>query len=341
MSNGHSNPSTWDDYERRGSPARTGSLSTSDGRHISFDQNNHNHLGQSPRTEASDGLHVRRRRSVTTKSTECLPSSGRKKKVFTDKTIGRPRSSVTNRLSALGDVGGVNSIRSFTRSWQRAAGFTEVIPQRPSFVFALDQEPIGAHDGLPYGRSADDELGASYGGPPPRVSLLRQHLEASSPEFAVRDDSPEPSGPTEAQPLLAHLDHRRSSAGGGGGSFHERERKALDNELRRTFSISSSSRGTPSSIFAVPPQLATPDIVGSYGSFRDYGTVASEDGELRSGSSMAEAGEMWRQQQTSGNVPDGGAPPILLKEVEQEDGKIVLTVKGQSTLPQTIFNSIK
>lgn len=216
-----------------------------------------------------------------------------------------------------------------------------MIPQRPSFVFALDQEPIAAHDGIQYGRRGDEEqLGASYGGgsgaPTPRVSLLRQHLEASPPEFAIRDDSPEPSGPSEAQPLLGHhLGHRPSA-----GSFHERERKALDNELRRTFSISSSSRGTPSSIFAVPPQLATPDIVGSYGSFRDYGAVSSEASELGR-SSMADAGEMWRQQQTSGNVPDGEAPPIFLKEVEQEDGKIVLTVKGQSTLPQTIFNSIK
>lgn len=56
---------------------------------------------------------------------------------------------------------------------------------------------------------------------------------------------------------------------------------------------------------------------------------------------MAEAGEMWRQQQMSGNAPDGEGQPILVKEVEQEDGKFVLTVKGQSTLPQTVFNSIK
>lgn len=56
---------------------------------------------------------------------------------------------------------------------------------------------------------------------------------------------------------------------------------------------------------------------------------------------MAQAGELWRQQQQAGgNVPDGEHPRILVKEVEQ-DGKIVLTVEGQSTLPQTIFNSIK
>lgn len=254
------------------------------------------------------------------------------------------RSSVSNRLSGLGDVGGVNSIRSFARSWQRAAGFAEVIPQRPSFVLAPDQAPIGAHDAIHHGSVRDEEASAgSFGASSaPRVSLLRQHLEESSPgahDIAVRDDSPDPSstgtGPSEAQPLL----------GGGAGhfrlgrhpsstaSFRERERKALDNELLRTFSIGS-SRGTPSSIFAVPPQLATPDIVGSYGSLADYGSVASEDEGLGR-SSMAQAGEMWRQQQRR------GAQPILVKEVEQEDGKIVLTVKGQSTLPQTIFNSIK
>lgn len=246
------------------------------------------------------------------------------------------RSSVSNRISALGDVGGVNSIRSFARSFQRAAGFTEVIPQRPSFVFAPDQAPIGAHDGIPYGRG--EESGTSYGAFAPRVSLLRQHLEASaSTENSPREDSPGPSG--EGQPLLGnHLSLGRHSST---GSFRDREQKALDGELRRTFSIGS-SKGTPTSIFAIPPQLAAPDIVGSYGSFRDYGAISSEDDDgYGDNSSMSQAAEMWRQQQLSGNVPDGETPPILVKEVEQDDGKIVLTVKGQSTLPQTIFNSIK
>lgn len=235
-------------------------------------------------------------------------------------------------------MGGVNSIRSFTRSWQRAAGFTEVIPQRPSFIFAPDQEPIGTHDGIPYGRQTigdDVETGTSG----PRVSLIRQHLEAGSvpSEHAIRDDSPEPSRAGETQPLLQRPGREASVS-----SFRDRERKALDSELflRRTFSVSSSD--TPGSIFAGPPQL---DILGgSYGSYRSYGTglAGDEDEEdFGRGASMAQAGEMWRQQQRSGNAPDGETQPILVKEVEQEDGKIVLTVKGQSTLPQTIFNSIK
>lgn len=37
-------------------------------------------------------------------------------------------------------------------------------------------------------------------------------------------------------------------------------------------------------------------------------------------------------------MPDGERPPLLVKEVEQ-DGKLVLVIDGQSTLPQTVFNS--
>lgn len=244
-------------------------------------------------------------------------------------------------------MGGVNSIRSFARSFQRAAGFPEVIPQRPSFVFAPDQAPIGAHDGI-YGRAGGEETGASYGASAPKVSLLRQHIEASASSAAhvsgdevSRGGSPGPSG--EGQPLLGHNNGHHLGLGlhSSTGSFRDREQKALDGELRRTFSIGS-SRGTPTSIFAIPPQLAAPDIVGSYGSFRDYGAISSEDDDgYGDTSSMSQAAELWRQQQISGNVPDGETQPILVKEVEQDDGKIVLTVKGQSTLPQTIFNSIK
>lgn len=243
------------------------------------------------------------------------------------------RSSVSNRLAAVADVGGVNSIRSFTRSWQRAAGFTEVIPQRPALVFAPDQEPLGAHDGVQYGRRDEDA-----GPVAPHMSLLRQHLEAT-PGSAIRDDSPEP-GASETRPLLLPDSH--SSAGGSfrGGGSHERKGGggADGDQLRRTFSISSGTSNAQS-IFAIPPQLAAPDIVGSFGSFRSYGTVVSDDSYGRE--SMAHAAEAWRQQQAAGNAPDGETQPILVKEVEDRDGKIVLTVEGQSTLPQTIFNSTK
>lgn len=236
------------------------------------------------------------------------------------------RSSVTNRLAALTEIGGVNSIRSFTRSWQRAAGFQEVIPQRPAFVLAPDQAPIGAAEGLQYART-DIEAGQQG---TVRSSLLRQQVEASLPnESGFRSESPEPGA--------SHSPQRQPN----GGNYREREAKALENELSQAFRVGSAA--TSDSIFAIPPHLATPPIIGSYGSTPDYGTIRT----LRhapsniSRASLDQASILWQEQQETGvNVPDGEIPPILVKEVEQ-DGKIVLAVEGQSTLPQTVFNSIK
>lgn len=53
---------------------------------------------------------------------------------------------------------------------------------------------------------------------------------------------------------------------------------------------------------------------------------------------MAHAAQLWREQQDKSYVTVDDRPPLIVKEVEQ-DGKILLVVEGQSTLPQTIFNS--
>jgi vesicular inhibitory amino acid transporter len=86
------------------------------------------------------------------------------------------------------------------------------------------------------------------------------------------------------------------------------------------------------SIFAIAPHLATP-LAGSYGT--SYGTLQSALSE----SSMIHAGNLWRQQQAdAAHIMEGEREPLFVKEVEQ-DGKVILVVDGQSTLPQTIFNS--
>ena len=211
-------------------------------------------------------------------------------------------------LNSLAQVGGVNSIENFARSWQRAAGFLEVTPQRPSFVLSADQEPHrGEDDAIQYGRTD-----AEYGGIP-GTSLLRAHLESSSPEDVIDDDTFTDSEPTTPQPPLTRNDS---------------ERKLLGGDLTST---QGSVRGRES-IFAIAPHLATP-LAGSYGT--SYGTLHSPLNE----SSMVHAGQLWRQQQAVGaNPPAGERDPLIVKEVEQ-DGKIVLVVAGQSTLPQTVFNS--
>lgn len=218
------------------------------------------------------------------------------------------RSSIAMRLDSLAHVGGVNSIANFANSWTRAAGFIEVTPHRPSFILSADQEPYREEeDTIQYGRT-DVEHGRV-----PRTSLLRAHLDASSsPEQAIDDESVAPeaeSHPTTPRPL----GHRES------------ESKRLGND---SINIQSSVRSN--SIFAIAPHLATP-LSGSYGT--SYGTLRSSMNE----SSMQHAGQLWRQQQESAKA-EGDREPILVKEIEL-DGKVVLVVAGQSTLPQTVFNS--
>jgi vesicular inhibitory amino acid transporter len=209
------------------------------------------------------------------------------------------------RLAALGDIGGVNSINNFARSWQRAASFHEAIPRRQSFVLAPDNDEQWDEEHRFY--PSDVEHGND-----PRTSLLRQQLARSSSDEAIEDGDDEESCLVTPRPLgrdEAHKYWLGSDLGSMQGSVRGRE-----------------------SIFAIAPHLTTP-LAGSYGT--SYGTLHSTLNE----SSMAHAGRLWRQQQETGaTLPDGDRQPLLVKEVEQ-DGKIVLVVEGQSTLPQTVFNS--
>jgi solute carrier family 32 (vesicular inhibitory amino acid transporter) len=87
-------------------------------------------------------------------------------------------------------------------------------------------------------------------------------------------------------------------------------------------------------ILSIEPLLASP-FAGSYAS--SYGTLGSRLNEA----SMRHAGRLWKEQQITGvQEPDKEREPLLVKRVEREDGTIVNVVLGQSTVPQTIFNSI-
>lgn len=238
------------------------------------------------------------------------------------------RSSVTNRLAAMADIGGVNSFRSFARSWQRAAGFTEVIPRRPSFVYANENTAVDHEtEGILYGRSHVDARAT-----PPTTSLLRQHLEASPPDsHAHRSTS---DGASRGEPSGSYSVNRATSR----DNLAERESKALDAELANN-SVSNHSPSQRSSIFANPPLLATSSIIGSYDSYRGsgYGTIGG--GSLRPRRlSLARATAHWEEDDEE-DAAHGEVEPILVKEIKQGD-KVILTVEGQSTLPQSVFNSI-
>ncbi|CAM1510326.1 Fc.00g006610.m01.CDS01 [Cosmosporella sp. VM-42] len=227
-------------------------------------------------------------------------------------SMSRRRSSVTHRLAAMADIGGVNSFRQFARSWQRAAGFHEVIPRRPSFVYAPDQET----ENLQYGRSQVDSNPNA-----PRTGLLGQHLQAS---YGASNGEPSASADSSSSLL--------------GDNFRERESKAFDAEMAAgALPAGSASSPGRSSIFAIPPHLATP-IIGSYGSYpgSHYGTM---DGSLRHRISIGHATGWGAGEEEDGETAHGEHEPILVKEIKQGN-KVVLTVEGQSTLPQSVFNSI-
>lgn len=218
----------------------------------------------------------------------------------------------------MADIGGVNSFRSFARSWQRAASFHEVIPRRPSFVYSQDQAVLAGDtiDGIDYQR------GNIYQ-PPPQSSLLRQHLEASPPHTAL-------AGPSTGLTNRGELSRE---------DFRDRESKAFDAELATGALPAMPTSSSRSSIFAVPPHLAAPSIIGSYGSHRSsqYGTITG--GSLRARPSIVRVTGHGDVGDDDDDAAHGEEQPILVKEVKQGN-KFVLTVEGQSTLPQSIFNSI-
>lgn len=87
------------------------------------------------------------------------------------------------------------------------------------------------------------------------------------------------------------------------------------------------------SILSIAPSLSSP-FGGSYGT--TYGSLSARVNE----SSMMHAGRLFTENQLKGaDEADQDREPLLVKQIE-EDGKIINVVVGQSTLPQTIFNSV-
>lgn len=190
-------------------------------------------------------------------------------------------------LSSLAQVGGVNSLENFARSWQRAAGFNELRSHRPQFIISVgdEEEGFGARRSEP---SATEQR-----------SLLRQQLERqeSSSQAVIDDVSSTHLGVPKQTPEMS-LEARRSD------------------------------------VVDRAPYLASP-YASSYGGV--YGALASRVNE----SSLQHAGKLFDEQQLHGvGDPDKEDEPLLVRRIEQEDGKIIEEIVGRSTLPQTVFNSV-
>jgi vesicular inhibitory amino acid transporter len=229
-----------------------------------------------------------------------------------ERTLRPRRSSMSMRINSIRYAGGVNSIDNFARSWQRAAGFYEIAPVRQSFR---------------HSDAGDDEFSRENveGTPKDQRSLLRQAFQehernrtgGADAGAIEEDDGDYSNGRPEASESLGGSSNSGTVKG---------ERQSL---LRERL-----SGVQDDSIFSIEPQLASP-FGGSYGS--TWGSLKSNVNEP----SMRHAGRLFRQQQVSGSTdPDKEREPLLVKQVEEDDGRIVNVVVGQSTLPQTIFNSV-
>ncbi|KAI4109485.1 MAG: hypothetical protein L6R37_000460 [Teloschistes peruensis] len=197
------------------------------------------------------------------------------------------RSSLSMRINSLAQIGGVNSLENFARSWQRAAGFNDLQVHRPTHILQVEDEEGGI--GTPQSETSPTE----------QRSLLRQQLERQeATSQAVIDDVSSTTVDTPKQAPSRSLDARES--------------EVLDHA----------------------PYLASP-FASSYGGV--YGSLSSRVNE----SSLQHAGRLFEEQQLAGvGEPDKEDEPLLIRRVEQEDGKFVEQVIGRSTLPQTVLNSI-
>ncbi|MCJ1286524.1 hypothetical protein MMC26_005870 [Xylographa opegraphella] len=261
------NTLTWDEYERGRSSPRHGSFTSilSRGRR----------RGDSSPHGENDGL---------------LGQHHNRDSGTQEVDLRRRRSSIALRINALTQVGGVNSVESFARSWQRAINFHEITPSRSSFLVTEDDQ--GA-----IGQQQDEECGQTT-----HRSLLRQQLEqeGTSSDLAVQEDIEE----TEDISRIASQNRVASSPIGG------------DDDIFSQASYLGSSIGSINN--------------GTYGS------LSARLNE----SSKRHASRLFHEQQITGlQEPDKELEPLLVKRVEQEDGKVVLTVVGQSTIYQTVLNS--
>ncbi|KAL9012630.1 MAG: hypothetical protein Q9173_002621 [Seirophora scorigena] len=158
---GSKKPYTWRDYDYGRSSPRQGSTGSFSSR-VHFDEPSS--AADSPRVE--------------------IPRTNNEDNGGLGDGLRRRRSSISMRINSLAQVGGVNSLENFARSWQRAAAFNELPPRRSAFTVSAedDEEGIGARRSEP--------------SPTEHRSLLRQQLERqeSSSQALIDDVSSKSTG---------------------------------------------------------------------------------------------------------------------------------------------------
>ena len=164
-------------------------------------------------------------------------------------------------------------------------------------------------------------------------------IPSSQPSFVITSEDEErtpsvasPRLPTESRSLLRQqLEQGRSSSEAllvDDCSHHEQHEAALESQ-----EADQATAKAARDVVEWPPHLAS-SFPSTRGGF--YGSLSPRT----QSSSMRHAGEPYQQQIHDREEPDKEREPLLVKVVEQEDGAKLVVVVGQSTLPQTVFNSI-
>nr|POE61860.1 vacuolar amino acid transporter 1 [Quercus suber] len=212
------------------------------------------------------------------------------------------RSSMAMRVQSLRQAGGVNSLDNFAASWQRAAGFHEIAPVRQSFRYADEEDQEDEEDGNKDSRT-----------------LVREALtaETGGESHAVFEDEDEERPRSTSRTVSHDLGHEHADSGAPS------ERASLLRPPKRSY------HGHDDSIISIEPQLGS-QFGGSYGSVypRALVSFAAMLITLRSNLGLASF--------TGQRALDA----TCRTSVQEDDGNVVNVVVGQSTLPQTIFNSV-
>ena len=164
-------------------------------------------------------------------------------------------------------------------------------------------------------------------------------IPSREPSFIISEqEEADGQGPVEEEDITGP---QRADEEDTSGEYRSLIRHQLDWEERHPASalvedevLPVQDEGNREDVIAHAPYLSSPFASKDYGI---YGSLSSRVNE----SSMRHAGRLFQQQQVSGlQEPDKEHEPLLIKRVEREDGKVEHLVVGQSTLPQTVFNSV-
>ena len=167
--------------------------------------------------------------------------------------------------------------------------------------------------------------------PPRRPSFVIEERSGDDLESSRRSDAQPSSG--ESRSLLRQQLEREGTSSSNAVLDEDLTSHQEDEEGSQRREAKSTSDGA-GDILDRAPYLASP-FASSYGGV--YGSLSSRTND----SSMRHAGALFHEQQVRGRQePDKEQEPLLVQVLEQKDGKRVQVVIGQSTLPQTVFNSV-